>query len=147
MLEIKGIFTLSDVQYEAYKHIIPSVPERWWLQTAASDSNTLVKTINNYGDEVLFPCTNETVYVRPALIINGPMPVGCIVEFAGVKWTVVSSIYKTVVAVCNNVIAQRQFDFNSNEWETSELKAWLEEWVEYICLGSDDVIYDTEYSY
>lgn len=147
MFEVKGIFLLSDTQFEEYKSIIPPIPNRWWLQTSDPDTVSYVKTINPYGEEVLFPHANETIYVRPALVLNDAMSVGCMFEFAGLEWTIVSNIYKTTVAVCDDVIAQRRFDPKSNEWKTSELKAWLEEWVEYVCLGSDEAVYDPEYHY
>lgn len=147
MLEIKGIFLLSDVQYEGWKRVIPPIPKRWWLKTSDSETVSHVKTINSYGEEVLFPHANETVYVRPALVLNDVMPVGCVFEFAGLEWTIVSSIYKIAVAICNGTIAQRRFDSKSNEWDKSEIKKWLEEWIEYICIGSDEAVYDPEFHY
>jgi len=32
-------------------------------------------------------------------------------------------------AISQDVITHRLYDSNSNEWETSELKVWLEEWA------------------
>lgn len=145
MLEIKGIYLLSDAQYEGEKHLIPPIDKDWWLQTSGCTS--CVKIIKRDGSESYSAHFNLDMFVRPALILNNIMPVGGVFEFAGVGWTVVSCISKTSIAICNTVIAQRRFDAKSNEWDKSELKVWLEEWVEYICLGSDDVVYDPVYHY
>lgn len=149
MLEIKGVFLLSEAQYEGYKRIIPQLDGQWWLQDsygATTPYSRFVKIVNIRGVISSTSCFEEKS-VRPALVLNGVMPVGCVFEFAGVGWTVVSTISKTSIVVCNAAIAQRRFDIKNNEWNNSELKKWLEEWVEYVCLGSDEAVYNPEYHY
>ena len=52
----------------------------------------------------------------------------------GYHWTVVLD----GLALCNTGIGQRRFDPESNDWETSELKEWLEGWLKERMEGNND---------
>ena len=144
MLKINEIFILSEVQHLAYLDMLSHNRTICWLQNDTSECvyKPFVKTAA--GNSIGCAHPDLTIGVRPALIINGVMPVKSTIEFAGFRWVVCSCISHTTLMICDDIIAYRRFDAENNDWNTSELKAWLEGWLEYVCEGLDDVILEKE---
>lgn len=121
------ITLLTVEEYKRYKPQIPHVNDWWWLRSpgcdqdyAADVSSAGVVSLTGYGVD------SDYGAVRPALrskIID--LSVGEQVIALGNRWTVID----TGLAISNEVVARKRFDGNSNDWETSELKEWLEEWA------------------
>lgn len=120
------ITLLTVEEYERYKPKIQTIYDFWWLRSHGYYQNyaALVKTdghIHGYGD-----CIEDPHAVRPALrseIIDLPIVERFIA--LGNRWTVID----TGLAISNESVAHRRFDCESNDWETSELRAWLEDWA------------------
>ena len=124
------VFLLSAEEWEQAKNV-PNVPIRardwWWLRSPGTYSNYAASVyfggdIDNYGRHVY----RRDGCVRPAFRIfhlsaKGYKP--------GDKITVENKTVCTVisedVALADDIVCQHRFDANSNEWETSELKAFI----------------------
>ena len=129
-IEIKGITLLSldeAVQVPIEKLAIGSW---WWLRSPGNDSN-LVAGVSLDGwvgmiDNIVY---YTDVVVRPALKITNPvsanLEIGDRIDALGYTWTYVLD----GMALCDSSIGYHRFDKVSNEWETSELKRWLENWL------------------
>ena len=130
------ITLLTVEEYERYKTQIPHVNVWCWLRSPGDDQNYAASVFDDsdvYGivDHVI----NAFYAVRPALrseIID--LPIGERISALGNRWTVIN----TGLAISNEVVARKRFDGNSNVWETSELKKWLEEWAR----EGEDNVYD-----
>ena len=114
--------------------MLPPLERACWLQDTAIGKN---------GEE-LSVHPSWALDIRPALNLDVALPMGSIFEFAGVSWTVCTSFSRSSFAICNAAIARRRLDPESSSWWSSELKSWLEEWIEYVCEGLDDVILEKE---
>jgi hypothetical protein len=121
------ITLLTAEEYERYEPKIPTINDRWWLRSPGS-GQLYAKYVSdaggvpNYGDRV----NTDDGAVRPALkseIID--LPIGERFIALGNRWTVID----TGLAISNESVAHRRFDCESNDWETSELRAWLEDWA------------------
>lgn len=143
---VDGISLLDTVSYADYKTLIPANTNAWWLRMPVPLTGRLAivradseKVMLNAGDREL------VVGVRPVLrlscILDCLTP-GDKISLLGLTWTVLKSDRKNceMLVLCDDTIAHRRFDDKSCIWEASELKWWLEEWLEYSALGRDDVI-------
>lgn len=136
-IDVKGIKLLSVEEYEQYKEHIPHVHFSYWLRSHG-DNERVVFTVSEdnergYGEEFV----NTICNVRPVLIISNlklfKMVPGEEFEFADHIWTVISDD----MAICNISIAQhcynkKLYKHNTNDYETSEIKEFIEEWLESI---------------
>ncbi len=121
------ITLLTADEYKRYEPQIPTINDRWWLRSPCSGKLYAAYVsdaggVPNYGDRV----NTDDDAVRPALkseIID--LPIGKQIIALGNRWTVID----TGLAISNESVAHRRFDVKSNDWETSELKVWLEEWA------------------
>lgn len=122
------ITLLTAEEYKRYKPQIPPIKDWWWLRfngyvqdyAAFVDCGGYVH--DYYGRNV----DDSLIAVRPVLkseAIN--LPVGEKFIALGNRWVVIGDHF----AVSEDVITHRRYDKKSNDWETSELKAWLEEWA------------------
>ena len=114
------ITLLTKEEYKRYKNRIPLV-HCWWRLRSSSNGQTLVAVVS-YGGGV-----NDGDYaVRPALKLEDiNLTVGERFIALGNRWVVIDDH----VAISEDVITHRRFDCESNDWETSELKVWLEYWA------------------
>ena len=121
------ITLLTVEEYERYKPQIPTINAWWWLRSPGYDQDdaalaTAGGGVDYNGDSV----NHGSNAVRPALksdAIN--LPVGKKFIALGNRWVVIDDH----VAVSKDVVTHRRYDRKSNDWETSELKEWLEEWA------------------
>ena len=102
----------------------------WWLRSPgygssyAADVNIFgyVNTVGNYVYDTYS-------VVRPALEISNPesseLAIGDRFNLFGYDWTV---IFRDM-ALCDTGIGRHRFDPERNNWEASELKTWLEDWL------------------
>lgn len=149
MLTIKKITLLNSEELKEYKYIIPktlispSYDIYWWLRSEGKDPEET--EIVTWDGKRLSMARYLEYDVCPVLkLITSPHRLGVGTEFRlfGFEWTVLDVKDGVTTAICNTKIACRRYDTESNDWETSELKAWLEEWIEYVTLGMDDVTFE-----
>lgn len=121
------ITLLTAEEYETHMEQIPVIACWWWLRSPGFDSSNaagvhLFGSVYDPGNFVSY----DILAVRPALksdLIN--LPIG--ERFAALlnRWIVIDK----GLAISEHEIASRRYDSESNKWETSELKAWLEAWA------------------
>ena len=127
-IEISGITLLTVEEAQALPDEIRRNGYSWWLRSPGSRDNDAA-CVYGYG------LVNDRGYnvdysgfgVRPALICNlesSNLEIGDRIEIFGHDWTAIGNDK----ILCDRVIEKRRFDEKTNDWEKSELKAWLEEW-------------------
>lgn len=121
------ITLLTAEEYKRYEDRIPLVNYWWWLRSPGDFSSSAAIIL--IGGAVDFDGNSVTYVsnaVRPALksvILN--LPIGASFIALGNRWVMIDE----GMAISQNVITHRRYDAKSNDWETSELKQWLERWA------------------
>lgn len=129
MLNNIEITLLTSEEYTKYKHIIPLIQDDWWwLNESVPDFEPIVCCV--CYDGTLCGCFCDSQYgVRPVLKMNIPnhksLHAGHKIQLGSKMFTILVWNDSELIALCDEFIAIRKFDSNSNEWETSELKQWL----------------------
>lgn len=125
---------LSTEEYERYAHIIPLVKGVWWLRSPSPNSEAAAcvsysGAVYGYGYYVY----RTNFGVRPAFRINLPdsylFNAGDKIYVHGLECTVLNTNAdkNEFYVLSDTVITRRRFDKESNDWETSELKAYLDQ--------------------
>ena len=121
------ITLLTVEEYRKYKSAVPNIEDWWWLRSPGCDDSRAAYVcpkgaVLSRGDGI----RSDDDAVRPALKSDEIiLAVGEQFIALGNRWTVIGP----GVAISNGIIATRRYDSESNVWETSELKAWLEAWA------------------
>ena len=121
------ITLLTVEEYRKYKSAVPNIEDWWWLRSPgnADDRAAYVcpkGAVLSRGDGI----RSDDDAVRPALKSDEIiLDVGEQFIALGNRWTVIGK----GVAISNGVVATHRYDSDSNVWETSELKEWLEAWA------------------
>lgn len=125
------ILTLEE--YDRYQHLIPDVENWWWLR---SPRNYAYGLAHVFTDGTVGSANRAATNggLRPALKLKVGkckyLAPGDKLELKGAEYTVMDIADDVVFVLSDEIIARRQFDKTSNQWETSELKEYLENWVE-----------------
>ena len=121
------ITLLTKEEYKRYKNRIPLVNCWWWLRSPGFYQSYAAGVYDDGGVSANGLYADFDGYaVRPVLKsedIN--LTVGERFISLGNRWVVIDGH----VAISEDVITHRRYDKKSNDWETSELKLWLEEWA------------------
>jgi hypothetical protein len=135
-MELKKITLLSQAEYVMRESIIPKVPWWWWLKTPHLEFDNCVHVV--FDDALDYnTCDFEHGGVRPLCVFalsfadavywhKSDKIIGSKIKFGKYKWTILSVNNDTMCALCDDVITNHRFDENTNVWEISELKQWLE---------------------
>lgn len=139
---IKQISLLTEEQYYKYNSIIPTpvFPKFcwfWWLRTSYSGYTYNVRAVINNGVIDNHYCYRDYGGVRPFCIFGLDVSeiqfwykperlIGQKIKHGKYYWTVLGTNLGELYALCDIVIAKRCFDPDTNVWERSELKQWLE---------------------
>lgn len=126
---IKEISILSRVEAECYSSIIPKSDVAWRLKTPSIYDNYTYCV--NCDNEIWEYNVIGPIGIRPSLKIkfdNVPAE-SSQVELFGFTWTVISNYAKETLLLCDDVVEHRRYDAYRNDWNSSELKSWLEEWL------------------
>ena len=132
-IDIEDITLLSIEEYEACKDIIPPIYCSWWLRSQSRD-NYSASYVSSDGSVDYFGCyvDKDDNAVRPVLIYKSSnLQNGDKIKFADYRWTVISEN----MMLCDEVIGHTCFrnDWladDSNDYEKSDIKVWLEDWLE-----------------
>lgn len=120
------ITLLAKKEYELYRDRIPLFDNWWWLRSPGLYSNYVAYVlccgdILNYGGIV-----GNSYGIRPALKSKAlNLPIGESFAALGNRRVMIDN----GLAISEDVITHRRYDSESNVWETSELKTWLESWA------------------
>ena len=121
------ITLLTVEEYRKYKSTVPNIEDWWWLRSPgnADDRAAYVcpkGAVLSRGDGI----RSDDDAVRPALKSDEIiLDVGEQFIALGNRWTVIGK----GIAISNGIVATHRYDSDSNVWETSELKEWLEAWA------------------
>jgi hypothetical protein len=134
---IKNITLLEKKEYSKYKSLIPVKDRYWWLKTSYSMTMFSVFAVDNTGNLYNAVCYTAKLDVRPLCVFEFSSDdpifwskhnklIGTSMKFGNYSWTILDIKGNEIYALCEQILAKRIFSTGSNEWETSELKAWLE---------------------
>lgn len=113
------------------KKRIPVLNDWWWLRSAGRNPHRAAG-VNPGGstDKTGAFIELDDEAVRPVLIISDFVDchtnTGEKVEYGGYIWTAVLDN----MAVCDEIIGRHRFDANTNDYEKSEIRQYLENWLE-----------------
>lgn len=130
--KIKEATLLSVEEYEKYQSLIPFLGNWWWLRSPGLIQYCATHVNDGGGvSEAGHYVTYGSCAVRPALYIEVSNPenfrAGDKIDLQDKKWTVLDVFDVSLYILCDDHIGYHRFDSKSNNWETSELKGWLEE--------------------
>jgi hypothetical protein len=134
---LKEITLPSEKEYTEYKSLIPAVDHwYWWLKTIYPDHDNCVYVVKGgsltYGDVCglaggvrplcIFSIepTDSEFWSKPKKLIGSKRRYGMR------DWTVLDVKDNELYILCDEVITGRCFDHDTNVWEHSELRQWLE---------------------
>lgn len=128
--EIESIYLLSIQQAERLPRYILAIGDSWWLRTPGTFCGTAEvdenSNVNYFGLKVDYNWCG----VRPALTVKNldslNYEIGETVKVLGLT---AQYIGDNSVLLCES-IAKHRFDSKSNDYETSEIKQFIEEWLE-----------------
>lgn len=122
------ITLLSVEEYENMCEHIPHLNYWWWLRSPGYDQR-YAAGVDLFGDVYYGggSVSNDYGAVRPALKSDVFKKENIGTEFAafGNRWTVCGEGF----AISDCEISFRRFDAKSNDYETSEVKKFLKEWI------------------
>lgn len=124
------IFLLSNEEYERYKSMIPSVYCWWWLRSPGLYSD-YAACVNDFGD---VNYNGDYVYnvisaIRPALRIGDLESSGLEVGKRFIKYEFPWVYLGDNIAIAEVPIEFYVFDYESNDYETSGIRQFLEDWL------------------
>lgn len=119
------IFLLSAEEYEEYKDVIPKFDCWWWLRSPGDDSFDAAYVCCDgsvYHDDVIY----DDYCVRPVLRLKScNFPIGLRIIKHNFPWIVIDGD----LAIAEVPIATHRFDEKSNNYETSEIRQFLLNWI------------------
>ena len=126
---VMEVTLLSANEYKPVEHDVPWVGDEWWLRTPGSH-NYLAAIVDSEVINADGFYVGQCKGVRPALRVN-PESIDHIessASFGGHEWTRISKD----MFLCNETIRQMPFNKteDSNDYETSDVKKWLEKWFQ-----------------
>ena len=130
-LEIEGATLLSVDEARVLPFRLRQHDNWWWLRSPGKDSDyTISVSSGGYDDTSYVYC--DCISARPALIIrnfeSSNFEIGDIFKFDGKKFEIISKD----LAFCLGDIGLHRFDDNSNNYEKSAIKKYVDEWFERI---------------
>ncbi len=123
------ITLLSAEEYEKYKDNVPPINCSWWLRSPGINSNRAshVDSGGSVDDDGLYVDRSNGA-VRPALKMSDgrKYEIGKRVILYNFPWIIIDK----GLAIAEVPIAFRRFDNESNDYENSEIKKFLNDWLE-----------------
>lgn len=132
--EIQSISLLSIEEYKKYKRRIDAMKKKplfWWLKSSGKTNDSVLCIENdNNKNKVIERQIDFSSCVRPVLRIKTDTKIktGHIVAICGYDCTVIDKFEDIAFVIFNEPLEDWFcFDENSNNWEKSEIKRYLEE--------------------
>ena len=137
--QIKSITLLSAKKARALPMWILANGKWWWLRSPGSNSNDAAFVLID-GSVICIGCDVNlgSGAVRPALTVEN-LPNLEIGETVKVLGRIAQYIGNDMVLFAKS-IGYHQFDAENNDYEHSEIKAWLEEWLRRRLSGKSGVV-------
>ena len=121
------IFLLSLEEYEKYKDNIPHCNCWWWLRSQGYCKNTCARVIGNHGHAGNYATVDRSCGgVLPALHVDTDITsIGERIVVASFPWIIIDK----GLAIAETPIAFRRFDAKSTDYEKSEIRQFLLDWL------------------
>lgn len=129
---------LSTGEHAQYEDIIPYIDENWWLRSPGLPWNAANEVRYIRGTDCLRCSHTAHLGVRPAFVLSTPdaslYKAGDKVQIANFECpcTVLESNNGSLYVLADQLIGYRIFDKETNVWEKSCLKEWLDSYKEYV---------------
>lgn len=119
---------LTKEEYIKYKDVFPHLRESWWLRTPSGAPKFAYKIQDDgrVGNCNVHKCLGVRPAIRMPFFSFKPLNPGDKIKIGRRLFTVLSWDGFNLFALCNGCIAKKQFDPNDNQWESSEIKKWLQ---------------------
>ena len=136
-MKLKKITLLSKKEYEQFERVIPLKRSWWWLKTPRVNSEDRVYAVeaqlyvssvycaDNYGG-VRPVCVFTLEYTDDIFWTKAEKLIGAKAHFGQYGWTVYNAKDGDLYMICDDIIHETRFDDESNIWEVSELKNWID---------------------
>ena len=126
---ISEISLLDFPSYVAAKDVLPASTANWWIKPSGANGG-MAAYVSPDG-RLNFCGSNSRIGVRPVVSLSaGNFKEGDKIDLLGHCWTVFQKSAHESLALCDEIIAYRAFDKNFNDYQTSDLKAFLNKWLE-----------------
>ena len=127
--DVKDVMLLSKEEYSEFKENIPKIFCWWWLRSPGTHSYDAAYVrhdgaVYSYGHYVI----SAPVCVRPALIgdfKSSNLKIKDKFWYKNYIYTVISDD----MAICDFTVGKTYFDEMSNNYETSNIKKWVDNWA------------------
>ena len=124
------IYLLSVEEYEKYMERVPMIKSWWWLRSPRDNSETAA-FVYSYDFVLGLDVYCDNGAVRPALKLNlksENLQIGQRVMKYDFPWIVID--VENQIGIAEVPIAFDKFDDDSNDYETSYIRKFLNEWPE-----------------
>lgn len=126
------LFLLNKEEYKRYKDKIRYIEMYWWLRDRYGESSTSVYRVNDGGFSSGYGASSP-IGIRPCLKYD---KVDSIIDskeencflWNDTKWRIIDEENK--IAISDLPIEFKEFDRESSEYETSDIRKFLKEWSE-----------------
>lgn len=127
---ILDVTLLNYEEFKRYQKHIQVLSDDWWLRTEATEEFCYANAISCNLRQNRY--IGNKVGVRPALIVsNIKAAPGEKIYTLGFTWTVLDIFDDGKgLLLCNYFIGAHHYDNRDNDWEKSELKEFIEKWLE-----------------
>ena len=134
-LVISGITLLSVEEYLQCRNIVPITHCWWWLRSPGLSSSYVADvsidgSVSYYGYSVYIGYGA----VRPGLVFNSKssnLQIGDKIELANYTWTVINNDMMLCDESIGNTCFRKDWRaYDANDYEKSDIKVWLENWLE-----------------
>ena len=123
--DIEEVTLLSKEEWELCRDICPNCIGCWWLQSPGlARGFAAIVYAGGSVDKIGYIVDYDPLFVRPAFILRDSLPLlkrGDHVFVGNIPCTVVSS----VVVFADYPVCMHGFDEDSNDYETSEIKKYI----------------------
>lgn len=118
-----SLFTIEEYK-KYYKKDIPLIDEWWWLQSPGYGNK--VAFVHMDGSLNAHGCAFYHRYSAVRPILKGFFDLNYTkFRFGGFDWTILDE----EIAICSSYLKISRFDKESNNYENSEIKTYLENWL------------------
>ena len=147
----KEISLLTKEEYEKNASFLRwfDIQPVFWLKDAASEKSVYAAggVWGNVTETLSFLHTNVHPLLVVAVLGTHLYPGDTLLDYAGCNWIVLDALHNTEGTTARLLsltpVAHRCFDSKEANFESSEIKSWLEEWLEYATVGVEDEEYET----
>lgn len=133
-MEIIDITLLRHFEFEKYRDFISDIDADWWLSTSDCNNEENAIYVSSNGEEIKTN-KNNCLGIRPVLTIKNlhtlkqPGEKIKLFGYGENTWTIFRNFNYQTFVLYDGIIDKQKFDSGDKQWEKSELKTWLNDWL------------------